>query len=462
MTEETNLPNASEPVVEMVGSDRRQFLKSAAAISTATAISGVLAPAVLAQTKRFQGTTINVSCWNSTYAQLVGEYLKEFTDLTGIKVAYDLPGVPVYNQRADLELSTKGSAFDVLNITAIYTSRWIGAGWFTPLEPYINDRSKTPADWDFADVLEGSVKPMRSKSGVVHGIPWIADINMSGASRFDLFQSIGMGMPDTFDDMENALKALKLKDSMPGYITDNLYGWTFLPFMQGFGGNVFRDPPDDLMPTLDTPEVAAAAEFFTRLMVGFGPQGHANYNYDQVVQALKAGRVNYSTLNLVWLALMGGADSKVVSTSNFALFPKGPKGRFPGIASHAWGIPEGSKNKDAAWEFIKWAMSKEMLNKLVTKHGLASVTRQSTINSAAFKGKMTINGQDLGKIFIDTLKYSEQGHMKYRSVHVYPQMNEQIVQAISRVVSGQMKARESFKLAQTNAMADLKRAGVKF
>ena len=180
------------------------------------------------------------------------------------------------------------------------------------------------------------------------------------------------------------------------------------------------------------------------------------------MQALKAGRVNYSTLNLVWLALMGGADSKVVNTTNFALFPKGPKGRFPGIASHAWGIPEGSKNKDAAWEFIKWAMSKELLNKLVTKHGLASVTRQSTISSAAFKGKMTINGHDLGKIFIDTLGYAAQGHMKYRSVHVYPQMNEQIVKAISRVVTGQMKARESFKLAQTNAMADLKRAGIKF
>ena len=106
MTDATNLPSTSKPVVEVAGPGRRQFLKSAAAISTAAAISGVaaVAPAVLAQTKRFQGTTINVSCWNSTYAQLIGEYVKEFTELTGIKVAYDLPGFPVYNQRADLEL----------------------------------------------------------------------------------------------------------------------------------------------------------------------------------------------------------------------------------------------------------------------------------------------------------------------------------------------------------------------
>jgi hypothetical protein len=36
--------------------------------------------------------------------------------------------------------STKGSGFDVLNVTFIYTSRWIGAGWLTPLDP----ASRTP------------------------------------------------------------------------------------------------------------------------------------------------------------------------------------------------------------------------------------------------------------------------------------------------------------------------------
>ena len=66
-----------------------------------------------------------------------------------------------------------------------------------------------------------------------------------------------------------------------------------------------------------------------------------------------------------------------------------------------------------------------------------------------------------GKIFLDTIAMSEQGYMKYRTVHVYPQANAQINQAVSRVISGQMKAKESFAMAQANAIADLKRAGVK-
>jgi multiple sugar transport system substrate-binding protein len=74
---------------------------------------------------------------------------------------------------------------------------------------------------------------------------------------------------------------------------------------------------------------------------------------------------------------------------------------------------------------------------------------------------MVINGVDTGQLFTDTLAYSSRGYMKYRTMHVYPQVNAQINQAISRVVSGQMKAKESLAQAQANAVADLKRAGVK-
>jgi multiple sugar transport system substrate-binding protein len=56
-------------------------------------------------------------------------------------------------------------------VTFIYTSRWIGAGWLTPLDSYVNDPNKTPADWDFADFLTGSVQPMKDKTGAVYGIP---------------------------------------------------------------------------------------------------------------------------------------------------------------------------------------------------------------------------------------------------------------------------------------------------
>jgi multiple sugar transport system substrate-binding protein len=269
-------------------------------------------------------------------------------------------------------------------------------------------------------------------------------------------------MPDTFEDLEQAMKVLHKKDGVAAYAIENHWGWTFIPFLQGFGGNVFRNPPDDLMPTLDTPEAAEAAEYFARLINSYGPEAASGYTYDQVTEALRAGRVNYSPHNHVFCALLGEEGSKVTKTCSFGIVPKGPKGRFPGVASHGWGIPAGAKNKDASWEFIKWSMSKEFLTRLVQKHGLGSVTRKSIVDSETYKQRMVINGVDTGKLFLDSIAFADQGHMKYRTVHVYPQANAQINQAMGRIISGQMKAKESLALAQANAVADLKRAGVKF
>lgn len=441
------------------GITRRTLLAS----TVATPAAGSLPLPAYAQGARpFQGVTLNISCWSAPYARFIADYLPEFTERTGIRVNYDTPGFPIYNQRADLELSTRGSAFDVLNVTFIFTSRWIGAGWFTPLDGFINDRNKTPADWDFADFLPGAVHPMKDRRGQVYGVPWVADVLMSAASRFDLFRSEGLGMPDTFDEMERAMAAVHGKDGTAGFLVENHYGWTYPPFLQSFGGNVFRNPPDDLFPTLDTPEAIEAAEYLARLLRQYGPPQALGYNVDQTTQSFRAGRVNYQLNNHAFVLLAGEAGSRVRETVNFGMFPAGPKGRFPGIASHAWGIPAGARNKDASWEFIKWSLSKDLLARMVNEKGYGSITRASILNSPGFRERTTINGVDTTKLYVDTLATAAQGHMAYRTVHVYPQANAQMTQAMERVISGQMGARESFQLAQRNTIADLRRAGVRF
>ncbi len=84
---------------------------------------------------------------------------------------------------------------------------------------------------------------------------------MAGASRYDLIEKAGMKLPDTFDELAAMLKAVNRQDGIAGFLVENHYGWTFIPFLQGFGGNVFRNPPDDLMPVLDTPEAVRGRGF---------------------------------------------------------------------------------------------------------------------------------------------------------------------------------------------------------
>src|SRR5262249_38310502 len=210
-------------------------------------------------------------------------------EATGAKVNYETPSFPIYNQRVDVELSTGGSAYDVLNVTFIYTGRWVGAGWVVPLDPYLEDPQKTPAELEPGGFLPGETAAFKDPSGRLYAIPWTADIYMAGAARYDLFEKAGRQMPDTFDELADTMKAVHMKDGVPAFLPENHYGWSFIPFLQGFGGNVFRDPPDDLTPALDTADAIAGAEYFSNLLREFGPDGAISYTYDQVVATLKAG-----------------------------------------------------------------------------------------------------------------------------------------------------------------------------
>src|SRR5260370_22798256 len=114
--------------MSMNGVNRRAVLRGGIA-------AGLLpAPAVLAQTKQpYAGTTINASCFQTTFFEYLKPYFPEFEQKTGIKVNFTMQAFPVYNQRTDLELSPKRSALDVCNVTFIYSGRWIVPGCITNL-----------------------------------------------------------------------------------------------------------------------------------------------------------------------------------------------------------------------------------------------------------------------------------------------------------------------------------------
>lgn len=441
---------------------RRHLLQAATGIGASLLLPGLAAHAQPGGARRFQGTTLNVSTFSAAYPKLLQQWLPEFEALSGAKVNFDAPSFPVYNQRADLELSTKGSAYDVVNVTFIYSSRWIDSGWLTPLDEFIASPQHTPPDWDLNDFLSGARAPETGRDGKLYGIPWTAEALLSVSSRFDLVQQAGLAFPDTTDDLVKVLRAVNKKERVAGFVSDSHYGWTFVPYLHAFGGDVFRRAPDDLFPTLDTPEAVAAADYYANLIREFGPDGAITYQPDQVTQALKLGRVNFSDAGQLHLAQLGdAATSKTLKTVKFGFVPKGPAGRFPGTAVHGLGIPAGSRNKEAAWAFIQWALSKQTTRRAVAA-GYGSPARRSDIDSPEFRSRQRINGSDLAQLSLDSISLAERtGHMKYRTVSVYPQVDQQLNKAIALIASGQANARQAMQQAQAQSIAELRRAGQK-
>jgi multiple sugar transport system substrate-binding protein len=441
---------------------RRAFLKQTAG-SAAVAAIALRAPAVLGQAKPFAGVTIHGASFQHVFHSYLKEYIPEFEEKTGMKVDFTTQAFPVYNQRADLELSTKGSAWDFLNVTFIYSGRWIGAGWMTPLDEFTSDRNQTPPEFDAKDFVAGAQSSLQDAKGATYGFAWEAGAMIAGAARGDLIEKAGLKMPATFEQLVQVCEATNGKDGVAAFVADKLHHWNWIPYLMGFGGRVFKDPPDNLTPVLDTPQAAQAAEYYANLLVKYGPPGLLSYTDDQAMRAQLSGRANIRTQAIGWMTpLAKHEESKVKATARYELMPAGPAGQFPGSNSHGFGIPLGAKNKKAAWAFITWAMSKDTLRRISLEKGYAAVCRRSIIDDPAYRKAMTFNGQDLAALYLKVLELGgKSGYMKYRTVPVFPQVGDKINKAMERIATKQQNARDAMKQAQAEAVEELKRGGIK-
>ena len=193
------------------------------------------------------------------------------------------------------------------------------------------------------------------------------------------------------------------------------------------------------------------------------PPGGISFTDDQALRQQYAGRANMRTCSLDWLVPVAKSpDSKVKDTVRFAPMPGGPGGSFPAVNANGFGIPAGARNKEAAWMFIQWATSKAVFRRQALEKSQVGVPRTSVLQSPEYREAMTINGQDVGKLYLDTISAeAPKTYMKYRQTPIFPQVGEKINKAIEQIASGQMDAKTAMSLAQAAAIEDIKKAGVK-
>ena len=119
---------------------------------------------------------------------------------------------------------------------------------------------------------------------------------LMGAARGDLIEQAGLKMPTTFDELMKVCEAVNKKDDVAAFVADRLHHWNWIPYLMGFGGKVFRDPPDDLYPMLDTPEAARCGGVVREPAdPSTAPSGVLSYTDDQAMRAQIGGRANIRT-----------------------------------------------------------------------------------------------------------------------------------------------------------------------
>ena len=328
----------------------------------------------LAQTfnpQAYKGTTIRVIQNKGTVGLAVEALLPEFEKQTGIKVQYETYPEDQYRQKVLLELGAGTGGLDAFYTFAAQEGlKFWRSGWYEPLDPYLkNPRLADPA-FDLADLsqvaLQGNVY-----DGKLTSIPIQQNTSML-YYRKDVFDRLKVKVPQTFAELEEVAKKLhNVEDggqklagiTMRGKKAAATSIWA--PFLFGMGGTWLAK---DGKPAVASPEAIQAYELYGRLLRNSGPPGSVTYHwYECVAQFAQGKAAMYIDVNPRFFFFEDPGKSQVAGKVGYAMFPSGPAGRRPTMEVASMGISTKSKKKEAAFLFIQWTASKEVVAKMLLR-----------------------------------------------------------------------------------------------
>lgn len=420
---------------------RRTIIKAAGA-----ALGAGLAPRVLAAPPA-GGKPITVGMEaGSPYLTFFKARASRFTEKTGIAVR--IQGVPHDNMRQQFlidALSGSGS-YDVYETDQPWIPQFAARQFLLPLD----DRLDAGDRQDFA----GRSLDTTSYRGKIYGLPFMVH-NLVLYYRTDLLQAAGIAKPPaTWDEYRAA--ARKLTNPSKGLWGTLVEGKQEVEvatrleaFMQQAGGDILDARG---YPSIDS---NAARDAF-RLMTGLvfddrsAPPGLLDLT-DMQGQFLQ-GQVAMAP---VWPYLYSMAknpqQSKIVDRFSVAPCPGHPD-QVSTIYSWGFGISSASKNRDAAWEWVKWSTSTELLTEF-GKDQLNPVPRQSALDRVT--SDSSISAQD--REAIATFSRSVTASRTFPMVPQYSQILDVMSVAISSVMSKNQSPDDALAAAQARMKTIMKK-----
>jgi len=338
---------------------RRTMLAGTAAASLSFALP---ARAAEPQWKKFAGTTLEVNLIKGPRGDLLQRHAAEFTELTGIKVSSEVIPEQQQRQKAVIELTSGRPSFDVVHLSYHVQKRQFDkAGWLADLTPYMKDPNLTGADLVESDFSAAGLQYAKNDKGEMRSLPWSVDYFILYYNK-EIFQKKGAKVPETLEEMAAlAEKLTDTKEGVYGFVgrglrNANMTLWT--NFVLNYGGELLDSKGNVLS---DGPESIEATKLYQRLLTKPAPPGVAGFNWMESMASFTQGR------SAMWIDGVGWAPpledtnaSRVVGKVGYTHVPKGPKGQYSATYGDGIGVAQASKNKEAAYLYCQWAVSKTM------------------------------------------------------------------------------------------------------
>jgi multiple sugar transport system substrate-binding protein len=282
--------------------------------------------------KPWAGKTINVAMVAEPRSDAIAKLASEFTDLTGIKVNFHILAYPTLQEKQMVALTQGTGAYDIVHVDCVWVGQYAGEGWTIPLEEFIlrTDHNTLALD----DFIPAVVSEQGMWQDRIYGLPCIQAV-FGLHYRTDILDKYGVDVPQTWEELRAAAEKLNLKE--PG-----VHGITFM----GRRGVQLQCTYDNMLWSF-------GGEWLT-------------YDWDENARAFAAGT---AAMTIQWQnaapTFYDPEKSKIIGKFVFTKVPgkkqaDGSINRTPTFGGWSLEIPKDSKHKEAAWEFMVWASSREL------------------------------------------------------------------------------------------------------
>ncbi|MDY0134808.1 MAG: extracellular solute-binding protein, partial [Atribacterota bacterium] len=137
--------------------------------------------------EKYDGTIITCAFCPHPTTDAMQAMVDEFTELTGIKVRWDIIEEGYLRQKLLLEHEAKTGVYDVLLIDAFNLAEYAPSGVAVDLKPFLENKELTPEWFDYQDILPAYREGIGMYQGIIYGIPVAGETRYVGY-RKDLFE----------------------------------------------------------------------------------------------------------------------------------------------------------------------------------------------------------------------------------------------------------------------------------
>jgi len=467
--------------------DRRQLIKGAGAAAGA----GIVIPnlnfgRVAAQTpgpigvihaadvQKYSGTTINLAVQKHTATDAIQALAPSFEEQTGIKVNFEQIPQQQMDQKQRTDLATGTGSYDVIGW--FLNPEYVENDWIYPIEELRADTGSTDEALLSMDDFYAPFLQWNTYKDVLYGLPFYGESMMMYVNAPELAKVGFETPPNTLAELEEACKAITEAGRMSGIALrgsqeGNAAVYPFLAWLYGHGAYWVNQDTGEI--GLNSAEALEAATVWSHFLQDYGPADVASYFWNEVQLAMQQ-----ETAAIIMDATNFGprlevpADSKVAGMVGYALLPevlnadgtpRGPEqsaGRFghPAI-SYGLSVPKSSEKAQAAWLFIQWATSPDVMID-TTKTGLrGDPTRESSLDDPSFIENYNFGDGTWSETIRVAFGYGLSDYFPTESV-TNAQLSDVLGLALSQILTGDKSPEDAFAEAQDKSVEIQETAGL--